>query len=303
VNPLWGGGEEKAHPRRLPVVARPWPEGTHGGRPEKRQRKELDGSTWSLKLGRCSPTRRWTGKGGCRGGIPGSGEHRPGGAIEGNGALRLGRLRRGREMEKDWREAAAWTVGSGARRSEEQRQPVVLGADAVECEMGKFPSALACEVMVCLRLLTFKADGTGVVGRQQRASGRGDNGKLVLGALRSNDFDTDRRLRAVGTQRKLVGIGVRTECGGGQRAHVVERGEDFDRMGRANTELGRTADAGWAQLTSFHLFKVFPNTFKCPRFEITKQILPGIQNFPNLVWFQIILNRTLFLFDPTSKSF
>jgi hypothetical protein len=127
----------------------------------------------------------------------------------------------------------------------------------------------------------------------------------------------------VGTESKLVGLGgcVRTERGSGHgrlwRTHAVRqasgagrragaqhlgvRGEDFGRMGLANVELGRTADAGWALLTSFHLFKVFAYTFKCPKFEITKHSLPDIKKFPKLAWLQIISNRTLFLFDLTSK--
>jgi hypothetical protein len=55
-------------------------------------------------------------------------------------------------------------------------------------------------------------------------------------------------------------------------------------MGQVNVEMGHTVDEGWAQLTSFYLFKVFPNTFKCPKFEITKHSLPGIRKFLNLAW-------------------
>jgi hypothetical protein len=101
---------------------------------------------------------------------------------------------------------------------------VALDANAVECEMGKFPSALACEAMACTLWLAFKVNEARVVGRRRcasGASGQGDDGKRVLGALRSNGFDTARRLHAVGTESKLVGLGMRA-CGRSVAAATVD---------------------------------------------------------------------------------
>jgi hypothetical protein len=76
---------------------------------------------------------------------------------------------------------------------------------------------------------------------------------------------------------------------------------DHDGLGRFQGVVGRTVNRGQPGF-SFSFIQTIPIDFQSPGFENSKHRLPGIPKFPHLAWLQLALNRTNFLFGPTSKS-
>jgi hypothetical protein len=79
-------------------------------------------------------------------------------------------------------------------------------------------------------LLALKMEGTGSLAGTQVGGATTVN--AAWGALRSDVFDTARRLRAGKTETRLVGLGVRVTIGRASVAVGVAEG-DFSRAGRA----------------------------------------------------------------------